>query len=69
MGDLLVEFNRIVSLQFQPIGGEVAPQKLDFSAVQEVGDWAQETANWDRQQQTDPAQQEWGAASSSAAHW
>lgn len=53
---------------FQPIGvvpGKEpgAPQKIDFSSVQEVGDWAQETANWDRQQQTDPAKQgEWGAA-------
>ncbi|KHN87370.1 40S ribosomal protein SA [Toxocara canis] len=57
--------------EYQPIGGgEAAPQKIDFSSVQEVGDWAQETANWDRQQQTDPSQQgEWGAAPPSGANW
>uniref|UniRef100_F1LAJ2 Small ribosomal subunit protein uS2 n=2 Tax=Ascaris suum TaxID=6253 RepID=F1LAJ2_ASCSU len=57
--------------EFQPIGaGETVPQKIDFSSVQEVGDWAQETANWDRQQQNDPNQPgEWGAAPPSGANW
>uniref|UniRef100_A0A0M3IN90 Serine protease n=1 Tax=Ascaris lumbricoides TaxID=6252 RepID=A0A0M3IN90_ASCLU len=59
------------SIGFQPIGaGETVPQKIDFSSVQEVGDWAQETANWDRQQQNDPNQPgEWGAAPPSGANW
>lgn len=36
--------------------------KIDFSQVPDVVDWAQETANWDRANQPDAAQQsDWGA--------
>lgn len=42
------------------MGTEIVQNKLDFSAVPEVGDWAQETAKWDSKAQVDPSGQEWG---------
>ncbi|VDM97882.1 unnamed protein product [Thelazia callipaeda] len=49
---------------YQPIGGVEPTKKLDFSMVEPVSDWAQET---ERAVQLDTAQQqEWGASTQNA---
>ncbi|MFH4978186.1 hypothetical protein AB6A40_004895 [Gnathostoma spinigerum] len=51
--------------EYQAVGAENVPQKLDFTTVPEQMDWAQETATW-AGQQTEPSQADWGAAKSDA---
>lgn len=51
----------VISIQFQS-GAETAPQKIDFTTVPDVVDWAAETASYDRTTQGDaPPATDWAS--------